>query len=121
MKCIITTSMVSILLLLSHTKAAEPLKWRNGYIDRWGKPRTPEWRPIKTENAANFVVDLKSVSPVGSSMRVVAYLVQDDEFDPHNLITLTIDCEARVTDVASNVRLEALTSVIEEARVLACH
>jgi len=56
-----------------------------------------------------------------TSSMVIAYLVQADEFDPRNLITLTIDCEAKVTDVASNVRLEALTSVIKEARVLACH
>jgi hypothetical protein len=56
----------------------------------------PDWRMFKVENGATFAVDRKSIvniSPNGLVVRVVAYLVEGDDFDPNDLITFAFDCK----------------------------
>jgi hypothetical protein len=99
-------------------------RWRDGYINwRGRKILEPDWRTVKTENGASFVVDMKSIvniSPNGLVVRLVAYLVDGDDFDPNNLITFSFDCKEFV-EVVTNAPLERVRPVEEQAKELACH
>ena len=78
---------------------------------------------FKGENGAIFVVDMKSivnVSPNGLVVRVVAYLVEGDVFDPNDLITLAFDCKNFV-EVVTKAPSERVRPVQERVKELACH
>src|SRR5437667_11043946 len=68
-------------------RAAEPARWRDGYLNWKGrKIFEPDWRTFNTGNGATFVVDMKSIVNISSDgllVRVVAYLVEGDDFDPN--------------------------------------
>ena len=109
-------------LLLSQAAAAEPLQWRDGYVDARGNSFKADWRALKTDDGTSFVVDMKSVAPVGSSMRVVAYVIGGDKFDPNSLISFTFDCKGAVVDIASKVSSDwTMRHLVKQARDLACH
>ena len=66
---------------------------------------------FKAENGATFVVDMKSIvniSPNGFVVRVVAYLVEGDDFNPNGLITFAFDCKnfVEVVTKASSERVQ---------------
>jgi hypothetical protein len=108
-------------LLLPPPAAAEPLQWRDGYVDAKGKSFKADWRSLKTDDGTDFVVDMKSVAPVDSSMRVVAYVVGGEEFDPNSLISFTFDCKGAVVDIASKVSFDwIMRHLVKQARDLAC-
>jgi hypothetical protein len=104
--------------------AAEPLRWRDGYINwRGRKIFEPDWRTFKTDNGATFVVDMKSIVNIGHNglvVRVFAYLVEGDDFDPNDLITFAFDCKDFV-EVVTNAAVERVRSVEKQVRELACH
>jgi hypothetical protein len=104
--------------------AAQPARWRDGYIDwRGRKIIEPDWRMFKAENGAAFVVDMKSIvniSPDGLVVRVVAYLVEGDGFDPNGLITFAFDCKNSV-EVVTRAPSERVRPVEARAKELACH
>jgi len=104
--------------------AAQPARWRDGYINwRGRKIFEPDWRMFKGENGAIFVVDMKSivnVSPNGLVVRVVAYLVEGDVFDPNDLITFACDCKNFV-EVVTKAPSERVRPVQERVKELACH
>jgi hypothetical protein len=104
--------------------AAQPTRWRDGYID-WKGRRIfePDWRMFEAENGATFVVDMKSIaniSPNGLLVRVVAYLVAGEDFERKNLISFTFNCTDFV-EVVGRVPDEWGRSVQERAKKLACH
>ena len=103
---------------------AEPAKWRDGYINwRGRKIIEPDWRTFKAENGATFVVDMKSIVNISSDgllVRVVAYLVEGDDFDPNDLMTFAFNCKDFV-EVVTNVPIERVQPVQELVRRLACH
>jgi hypothetical protein len=105
-------------------RAAEPARWRAGYINwRGRKIFEPDWRTFKADNGATFVVDMKSIVKIGHDgvvVRVVAYLVEGDDFDPHNLITFALNCKDFV-EVVTNAPDERVQSVQKQVRELACH
>jgi hypothetical protein len=109
------------LVLLPTVAGAQQLAWRDGYIDWRGKAFKPDWRAFMADDGTHFVVDMKSIAPVGNSMRVFAYLVGGDEFDLNRLISFTFDCEGRAVDIASKVSLDQLRAPTKQARELACH
>ena len=81
-----------------------------------------DWRALKTDDGTNFVVDMKSVAPISSSMRVVACVIGGDEFDPNSLISFTFDCKGAVVDIASKVSSDwTMRHLVKQARDLACH
>jgi len=67
-------------------RAAEPARWRDGYINwRGRKIFEPDWRTLNADNGAAFVVDMKSIvniSPNGLVVRVVANLVEGRRLRP---------------------------------------
>ena len=76
---------------------------------------------FKAENGATFVVDMKSivnVSPNGLVVRVVAYLVEGDDFNPNDLITLAFDCKNFV-EVVTKASSERVRPVQERVKELA--
>ena len=78
---------------------------------------------FKGENGAIFVVDMKSivnVSPNGLVVRVVAYLVEGDDFNPNDLIPLAFDCKNFV-EVVTKASSERVRLVQERVKELACH
>jgi len=100
---------------------AEPLRWRDGYVDWRGKFFKPDWQAFKADDGTAFVVDMKSIGQVGSgSMRVVAYRAEEDDFNPSNLISLTFDCKGAF-DVASKASMDRIRPVLKQVRSLACH
>jgi hypothetical protein len=102
-------------------RPAEPLRWRDGYVDWRGKFFKPDWQTFKIDDGTGFVVDMKSIGRVGSgSMRVVAYLVEEDDFNPSNLISFTFDCKGAF-DVASKASMDRIRPVLKQVRGLACH
>jgi hypothetical protein len=105
-------------------RVAEPARWRDGYISwRGRKIFEPDWRSFKAENGATFVVDMKSIVNIGSTdllVRVVAYLVAGEDFEPKNLISFTFNCKDFV-EVVGRVPDEWGRSVQERAKKLACH
>jgi hypothetical protein len=105
-------------------RAAEPARWRDGYINwRGRKIFEPDWSSFKADNGATFVVDMKSIvnmSRGGLLIRVVAYLVEGDDFDANNLITFAFNCKDFV-EVVTNATVERVQSVQKQARELACH
>ena len=104
--------------------AAQPARWRDGYINwRGRKIFEPDWRMFKAENGATFVVDMKSIvniSPNGLVVRVVAYLVEGDDFNPNGLITFAFDCKNFV-EVVTKASSERVRPVQERVKELACH
>jgi hypothetical protein len=103
------------------SRPAEPLRWRDGYVDWRGKFFKPDWQIFKAGDGTAFVVDMKSIGHVGSgSMRVVAYLVEEDDFNPSNLISFTFDCKGAF-DVASKASMDRIRPVLKQVRSLACH
>ena len=105
-------------------RVAEPARWRDGYITwRGRKIFGPDWRTFKAENGAAFVVDMKSVVNISRTdvlVRVVAYLVEEDDFDPSNLITFAFNCKDFV-EVVTKVPYERVEPVQKQARKLACN
>jgi hypothetical protein len=104
-------------------RVAEPLRWRDGYINwRGRKIFEPDWRTFNAENGAAFVVDMKSIVNIGRTdklIKAVAYLVEGDDFDPSNLITFAFNCKDFV-EVVTKIPLQHVQPVQQQARVLAC-
>jgi hypothetical protein len=102
---------------------AEPAKWRDGYINwRGRKIFAPDWRTFRSDNTETFVVDMKSIvniDPNGTLVRVVAYLVEGDDYDPKRLIQFAFNCKDFV-EVVTAVSFDRLRPVQEKARKLAC-
>ena len=61
-----------------------------------------------------------NISPNGLLVRVVAYLVEGDDFDPSNLITFAFNCKDFV-EVVTNATVERVRPVQKQVRELACH
>ena len=61
-----------------------------------------------------------NISSDGLLVRVVAYLVEGDDFDPNDLITFAFNCKDFV-EVVTNVPIERVQPVQELVRRLACH
>jgi hypothetical protein len=105
-------------------RVAEPARWRDGYIGwRGRKIFGPDWRTFKAENGGTFVVDVKSIANIsrtGLLVRVVAYLVEGEDFEPKNLITFAFNCKD-FAEVVGRVPYEWGQSVEERAQKLACH
>jgi len=105
-------------------RVAEPARWRDGYISwRGRKIFEPDWRTFRAENGAAFVVDMKSIANIdrtGLLVRVVAYLVEGEEFEPKNLVTFAFNCKD-FTEVVGRVPDAWGRSVHDRARELACH
>jgi hypothetical protein len=104
-------------------RVAEPARWRDGYINwRGRKIFGPDWQVFKAENGAAFVIDMKSVvniSRTNKLIRVVAYLVEEDNFYPSNLMTFAFNCKDFV-EVVTKVPLQFVQAVQQQARVIAC-
>jgi hypothetical protein len=104
--------------------AAEPVRWRDGYIS-WRGRRIfePDWRSFEAENGATFVIDMKSIVNIGSAdllVSVVAYLVAGEHFERKNLISFAFNCKD-FAEVIGRVPDEWGRSVEEQAKKLACH
>jgi hypothetical protein len=105
-------------------RVAEPARCRDGYFGwRGRKIFGPDWRTFKAENGGTFVVDVKSIANIsrtGLLVRVVAYLVEGEDFEPKNLITFAFNCKD-FAEVVGRVPYEWGQSVEERAQKLACH
>ena len=105
-------------------RAAAPAQWREGYIT-WKGRRVfePDWRTFRSDHGDTFVIDMKSIvniAPSGTLVRVVAYLVEGDGYDPKRLIQFAFNCKDFV-EVVTAVSSDRLQPVEEQARKLACH
>ena len=112
------------LSLISLTVAADPLLWRDGYKDRKGNFVKADWQIFNSPDGAQFAIDMKSVRRIGSDnnvIRVTAYLITSDEFDPDNLIRLAFDCKNRFFEAVSNAGRDRISSAEKRAHELACH
>lgn len=104
-------------------RAAAPAQWRDGYISWKGrKVFEPDWRMFRADNGDTFVIDMKSIvniAPTGTLVRVVAYLVERDDYDPKRLMQFAFNCRDFV-EVVTAVSSDRLRPVEEQARKLAC-
>jgi hypothetical protein len=104
-------------------RVAKPTRWQDGYTDwRGRKIFRPDWQPFKVERGDSFEIDLKSIATISRKslvVRVVAYLVEGDDYNPNNLIQFAFTCRD-ITEVVSSVPFERLRPVEKEARRLAC-
>lgn len=69
------------------------------------------------------MIDLKSIvniAPGGTLVRVVAYLVEGDGYDPKRLMQFVFNCTDFV-EVVTAVSSDRLQPIEEQARKLACH
>ncbi len=86
-------------------RASEPPRWKDGYTGWRGRQFfRPDWQTFKADDGATFVIDMKSIAniaPDGVLMRVVAYLIEGDTFEPRNLITFAFNCKNFVEVVSS--------------------
>ena len=111
------------LLLMPFMATAEPLRWRDGYMDLRGNFFKADWRTFKADSGTTFAVDMRSIAHIGSSggnVKVVAYLTEGDDFDPNNLISFAFDCKG-VIEIVSNASIARVRPVEEQVRELACH
>jgi hypothetical protein len=99
-------------------------QWREGYIT-WKGTRVfePDWRTFRSDHGDTFVIDMKSIVkntlPSGTLVRVVAYLVEGDDYDPKRLIQFAFNCKD-FYEVVTSVSRDQLQPVEEQARKLAC-
>jgi hypothetical protein len=105
-------------------RAAAPAQWRDGYISwRGRKVFEPDWRMFRSDNGDTFVIDMKSIvniDPNGTLVRVVAYLVEGDDYDPKRLMQFAFNCKDFI-EVVTAVSFDRLRPVEEQAKKLACH
>jgi hypothetical protein len=105
-------------------RVAEPTRWQDGYIDwRGRKFFRPDWQAFRVENGDTFEIDMKSIANISSRgpgpvIRVVAYLVEEDDYNPNNLIQFGFTCRD-ITEIISSVPFERLRLVEREAKRLA--
>jgi len=101
-----------------------PATWRDGYTNWKGrKVFSPDWRSFKSDRGDNFVIDMKSIvnlAPTGTLVRVVAYLVEGDDYDAKRLIQFAFNCKD-FAEVVTAVSPDRLRPIEEQAKKLACN
>ncbi len=107
----------------SSSGVAEPLRWRDGYMNWKGRKITgPDWLMFKTDDGATFAIDrssIKSIGPGGLMVSAVAYFVEEDDFNPQNLISFALDCK-HFTEVVTSVPPERVQLVEKQIKEIAC-
>jgi hypothetical protein len=105
--------------------AAQCSRWRDCYINSRGrKILEPDWQMFRAENGTVFAVNMKSIANISlnsSVVRLVAYLVDGDDFDSNNLITFAFDCKEQFAESVTKASPERVRQVGEQAKKLACH
>ena len=84
---------------------------------------SPDWRSFKSDRGDNFVIDMKSIvnlAPTGTLVRVVAYLVEGDDYDAKRLIQFAFNCKD-FAEVVTAVSPDRLRPIEEQAKKLACN